>query len=183
MWIIKYNLLLLIGVCFFCFSCTDKTEKTNATQYSKKNDGAEILNKIKFSIEKKDRFSSIENRNVKPNDGDIFLAFLVAISNQTSMNLYGGGCDYHSSFKLLTEDGYTISAENTASEAWRQNRQVWCNDEIPPDETRRGWIVFSLSETKKIKSITFDVCEITGPSKLRAIGKQKISLDDLDHSR
>mgnify|MGYP001613320286 CR=1 FL=1 len=130
---------------------------------------------LTINIEQKEEFLDIGNKYVNPREGNKYIAFLVVIENSSKLVIWGGTCDYSHIFEATTDDDYVIKAENTASEAWRKNRSVWCVSEIPPGETRKGWVVFSIPMRAYIKNITFEVDEIIGPSQTRQRGKLKIS--------
>lgn len=126
-------------------------------------------------IENREDYVKIANPYTQPKSGNKYSAFLVSLLNNSNMMIDGGGCDYHHTFEALLEDGYVLQAENTASTVWKENRMVWCVDDIPPGETRRGCIVFTIPISKKIKHITFYVNEKTGPLQSISRGKIKVT--------
>jgi hypothetical protein len=147
------------------------------TSGKKGNLQTSIADKIELNILTQERFSNIENPYEKPNRGNVFLAFLIIITNNSDVLIYGGSWDYHNTFTLISRDGYVIQAENTASEAWRQNRQVWNADTIPPNETRKGWIVFQIPENAFLKYLNFRICKVNSPNRLTELDTLKISLE------
>ena len=134
---------------------------------------SEIIEKLEIVIE------NVEVKNnvgkFTPKDGNYFLAVLLTITNTNDLLINGGGSGSHA-FKLISQDGYILPAVNTSPSIWHPHILGWRADEIPPNETMKGWILFEIPNDIKAKAIVFEVDEITAPLKLRAIGKAVIEI-------
>lgn len=188
--------LLLISVAIFMFICgyltntiVNMTNKKTDLYYSgdipetiknqtltSQNAQENINDQIVLDILDRESFYNIENQYVKPVIGNVFFALHIDIVNKSSFNISGGGSDYHSTFQIITSDGYTIQAENTSSEAWKQNRLVWNVDYLSPNEKGKGWIVFSIPQNTSPKYLIFNINKYNSPHSLTGLGRLKAPL-------
>lgn len=132
---------------------------------------------VSITIEQKDEFKAISNPDLTPGHGKRFVSYLVSIRNTSAKPIYGGSSDPHASFEIVTVSGYVIQAENTSSQAWKDNRMVWNAGDIPPGEVRKGWVVFSVPENDNPKHLTFHVAEIVEPHSTTKIGSVSVPLN------
>ncbi|MBF0229863.1 MAG: protein kinase [Desulfamplus sp.] len=151
-------------------------ETTKLQTQASKSPQENINEQIILNILGRESFYTIENKYVKPAAGNVFFALHIQLFNKTNFNISGGGSDYHSTFKLVTYDGYTIMAENTSSDAWRKNRLVWNVDLLAPNEKAKGWIVFSIPENTVPKELTFTIDKHNSSYSFTGLGTLKIPL-------
>jgi hypothetical protein len=135
-----------------------------------------IINNINLNIENRDDYLISKNQFIQPIKGNKYIGFLISISNNSNLVLYGGTCGYNNTFEILTADNYIIKADNIGCALKDNSKIEWCVNDIPPGETRRGWIFFSIPENTYVKNLIFNADEIIGPQRIRTIGKIKIDV-------
>lgn len=123
-----------------------------------------------------DTFTSINNRLVTPSPGNVFLPYLVSVTNNADFTILSSA-DTSAYFALISDSGFVFPAENTSSAAWRENRPVWSSGDIPPGETRQGWIIFNVPPDIVPQTLIYDVLERTGPGRARTVGTLSLPLD------
>lgn len=159
------KIAFLIILIMSCVSCS-KTDDISGS--------IDAMNQVDFSIDEVEIVDDTSDFLERPVEGREYRAFLVSITNNTQVKIYGGTSDYSSIFSVKTSDGFIIQAENTSSNAWRKALLVWNAEEIPKGERRKGWIVFSVPISSELASLSFSVNKVNSPLNISPIGVKSI---------